>query len=142
MVVRFVPPGQPHIIYTEYILCYGIIAKNMVVENAVNYRAHGFRFPAFWGPNFDWIPDQDHGSVLMIALQRMVMVYDDNEIYLLPAWPKEWNLEFKLHVPNRTVINGVVKFGRLMRWSVEPPERKKNVNVMFSVDEADNSDGK
>lgn len=22
----------------------------------------GSRFPAFWGPNFDWIPDQDNGA--------------------------------------------------------------------------------
>lgn len=27
------------------------------------------RFPAFWGPNWDWIPDQDHGCTAMIALQ-------------------------------------------------------------------------
>lgn len=33
----------------------------------------GSRFPAFWGPNSDWIPDQDHGSVAAIALQRMLL---------------------------------------------------------------------
>jgi alpha-L-fucosidase 2 len=30
------------------------------------------RFPGFYGPNFDWIPDQDHGNVASIALQRML----------------------------------------------------------------------
>ena len=47
-----------------------------------------YRFPAMWGPNFDWIPDQDHGSVMMIALQRMALQYEGNEIRLLPAWPE------------------------------------------------------
>jgi hypothetical protein len=78
----------------------------------------------------------------MIALQRMVMVYDDNQIYLLPAWPKDWNLEFKLHAPDRAVVSGVVKSGRLVKWSIKPTKRKKNINVMFPVAEADHSDGK
>jgi hypothetical protein len=117
-------------------------AKKMVIENSVNYRAHGFKFPAFWGPNFDWIPDQDHGNVMMIALQRMVMLYDGNEIYLLPAWPKDWDLEFKLHAPGKTIVSGVVKSGKLVKWSIKPPKRKKNVTVMFPVAEADHSDGK
>jgi hypothetical protein len=34
-------------------------ARRFVVRRAVtSYPAA--RFPAFWGPNFDWIPDQDH----------------------------------------------------------------------------------
>ena len=46
------------------------------------------RFPAFWGPNYDWTPDQDHGSVLLKALQAMLMQTDGRVIYLLPAWPQ------------------------------------------------------
>jgi hypothetical protein len=46
-----------------------------------------FRFPAFWGPNYDWSPDQDHGNVAMIALQRMLIQYDNDSITMLPAWP-------------------------------------------------------
>ena len=38
----------------------------------LRHQARGSRFPAFWGPNFDWVPDQDHGGVAMIALQRML----------------------------------------------------------------------
>ncbi len=63
-------------------------AKAYVVSNAKKKHS-GSRFPAFWGPNFDWIPDQDHGSVTMIALQRMLMQCEDEKIYLLPAWPNE-----------------------------------------------------
>ena len=35
-------------------------------------------------------------TVAMIALQRMLLQYDGDEIYLLPAWPKDWDVEFKL----------------------------------------------
>ena len=43
-------------------------ARKAVVSRA---RSHdrGERFPAFWGPNYDWTPDQDHGGVLMKAFQ-------------------------------------------------------------------------
>ena len=32
-----------------------------------------YRFPAMWGPNFDWLPDQDHGSNIMLTLQNMLL---------------------------------------------------------------------
>jgi alpha-L-fucosidase 2 len=64
------------------------------------------RFPAFWGPNFDWVPDQDHGGVLMIALQRMVMHAEPGRLELLPAWPAEWNVDFRLHAPGGRVVSG------------------------------------
>jgi hypothetical protein len=34
------------------------------------------RFPAFWGPNYDWIPDQDHGGILTKGVQSLVMQCD------------------------------------------------------------------
>ncbi|MCF6356943.1 MAG: DUF5703 domain-containing protein, partial [Draconibacterium sp.] len=58
-----------------------------------------YRFPTNWGPNFDWTPDQDHGSVALIALQRMLLQYDNDKIYLLEAWPISWDVEFKLIAP-------------------------------------------
>jgi len=39
----------------------------------------GSRFPAFWGPNFDWVPDQDHGSAACMALQYMLMQCDEGQ---------------------------------------------------------------
>ena len=33
------------------------------------------RFPAMWGPNYDWTPDQDHGSNLLMTIQHMIMNY-------------------------------------------------------------------
>ena len=68
-------------------------------------------FPAFWGPNYDWTPDQDHGGVLMKAFQAMLLQTEGRQIFLLPAWPKEWDVEFKLHAPQQTIVEGVVRGG-------------------------------
>ena len=50
-------------------------ARKAIVSRA---RSHdgGERFPAFWGPNYDWTPDQDHGGVLMKTLQAMLLQTD------------------------------------------------------------------
>ncbi len=80
-------------------------AKAAVVKNFSTPHT-GSRFPAFWGPNFDWVPDQDHGSAACIALQYMVLQADHGTIQLLPAWPEEWSVEFKLHAPGRLVVTG------------------------------------
>jgi alpha-L-fucosidase 2 len=88
------------------------------------------RFPAFWGPNFDWTPDQDHGGNLLMGLQTMILQADDGKIRLLPAWPKNWDLDFKLHAPHRTVIEGSVRNGTLVDMKVTPESRKKDVIVM------------
>jgi hypothetical protein len=85
------------------------------------------RFPAFWGPNFDWVPDQDHGGNLLMAFQTMVMQADDGKIRLLPAWPKEWDLDFKLNAPGHTTVQGQVKDGKLRNLKVTPKSRRKDV---------------
>jgi hypothetical protein len=101
-------------------------ARRAVVSRA---RSHdpGERFPAFWGPNYDWTPDQDHGGVLMKAFQAMLMQTDGGRVFLLPAWPKSWNVEFKLHAPGRTVVEGVYREGRLTSLRVTPESRRKDV---------------
>jgi alpha-L-fucosidase 2 len=85
-------------------------ARAMVVEGATTADS-GSRFPAFWGPNFDWVPDQDHGGVLMIALQRMVLQAESGRLDLLPAWPKGWDVEFRLHAPGGRVVEGCFRGG-------------------------------
>lgn len=85
------------------------------------------RFPAFWGPNFDWIPDQDHGSNGLMALQTMLLQSDGRKILLFPAWPKDWDVEFKLHAPFGTTVEGVYRAGKIRRLTVTPIERAKDV---------------
>jgi hypothetical protein len=86
-----------------------------------------FRFPAIWGPNSDWIPDHDHGGVAMIALQRMALQWDDTRILLLPAWPKDWDVSFKLWAPGNTTVECVYRGGQVERLAVTPPSRRRDV---------------
>jgi hypothetical protein len=75
------------------------------------------RFSAFWTKGNDWMPDQDHGGNLMLGLQRMLIQWDDKgKIYILPAWPKDWPVHFKL----RAVDNSVVE----VRYSKGRPDVK------------------
>ena len=66
-----------------------LLAK--VANSALN-----FRFPTMWGPNFDWLPDQCHGSNLMITLQLMLLQEDTSDLELLPCWPRDWSVRFLL----------------------------------------------
>jgi hypothetical protein len=103
--------------------------RRAVVDRA---RRHdpGQRFPAFWGPNFDWTPDQCHGGVLMRTFQAMLLQTDSDQIFLLPAWPRDWNVDFRLHAPKRTVVEGRFEEGRWVRLVVEPPERRRDLVLL------------
>lgn len=108
-------------------------AKGYTVTNATNPTPIGpkphkpSRFPAFWGPNFDGTPDQCQGSVTLIALQRMLMQCDGETIRLAPAWPKDWNANFKLHAPKYTTVEGRVENGKVIDLKVSPETRCKDV---------------
>ncbi len=112
-------------IFTAYL---GLVdeTRDAIVSRARSHDRNE-RFPAFWGPNFDWTPDQDHGGVLMKTFQAMLLQADGDKIYLLPAWPKDWDVEFKLHAPRQTVVAGVYRHGRLESLRVQPAARRADV---------------
>jgi hypothetical protein len=78
------------------------------------------RFPGFFGPNVDWFPDQDHGCVSMLALQRMLLHTHGDRMRVLPAWPRAWNVRFKLHAPNGSVVEAAYEDGRLTTLTTSP----------------------
>lgn len=85
------------------------------------------RFPWFWSKNSDWIPDMDNGGAGMATLQLMLLQCDGRRIRLLPAWPNDWDADFKLHAPLQTIVEGRVEHGRLVRLNVTPPARARDV---------------
>ena len=101
-------------------------AKRQILYKVGNSNPN-HRFPAMWGPNYDWLPDQDHGSNIMLTLQNMLLFANGDKIELLPAWPKEWNVSFKLHAPRQTVVEAKVNNGRLTELKVTPASRRKDV---------------
>jgi hypothetical protein len=90
-----------------------------------------YRFPTMWGPNYDWVPDQCHGSVAMTALQRMLMQYEGDDIYLFPAWPKDWDVDFKLHSPHNTVVEGKLVNSKLIQFQISPEKRSPDLINKF-----------
>lgn len=88
------------------------------------------RFPAMWGPNYDWVPDQDHGNNILTTLQCMLLQSDGDTLYVLPAWPKSWNVNFKLHAPKRTTVEGEFRDGKLQALEVSPGVRKADVKMI------------
>ena len=85
------------------------------------------RFPAFWGPGFDWTPDHNWGGTGMTGLQEMLLQTDGKKILLFPAWPRAWDTHFKLYAPYNTTVEGVLRNGRLEMLKVIPEERKKDI---------------
>ena len=71
------------------------------------------RFPTFWGPGHDWVPDHNWGGSGMIGLQEMLMQTTDDRIILFPAWPKDWDVHFKLCAPHNTVVECMYKNGKV-----------------------------
>ena len=101
-------------------------ARSNVLAKVKNHNA-AHRFPVMWGPNFDWCPDQCHGSNLLDTVHRMLLQCDDGKLRVLPCWPKEWDVSFRLHAPQRTVVECVFRGGRVERCTVTPASRQADV---------------
>ncbi len=129
---------------------HGTFRKNMVIswhqdgiffarmgmtDEAVDYNLKKLddsprRFPTFWGPGHDWVPDHNWGGSGMIGLQEMLMQTIGKRIYLLPAWPKEWDVDFKLHAPYQTTVQGKARNGKITQLKVTPEVRRKDVHII------------
>lgn len=92
-----------------------------------------YRWPATWGPNFDWLPDQCHGGNLMASINYMLIQHSGDKILLLPAWPKDWDVSFKLHAPRQTTVECVYRGGKLEKLEVLPKERRKDITFPVGI---------
>ncbi len=79
------------------------------------------RFPGFWGPNYDWIPDQDQGSVGLTAVHTMLLQFGEDAVRIFPAWPKTEDCDFRLFGPGGRVVVGCLKEG-VAEWSLHPAD--------------------
>jgi len=105
------------------------MAREAAAYNTKKMQDSGRRFPTFWGPGHDWVPDHNWGGSGMIGLQEMLLQTIGDEIRLLPAWPKDWDVDFKLHAPRQTVVEGKVRGGKLVELKVTPEGRRKDVVI-------------
>jgi hypothetical protein len=94
-----------------------------------------YRFPAFWPHDIDWAPDHNWGGSGMIGMQEMVMQThalpgERGKIRLLPAWPKEWDVDFKLHAPYKTTVECKAKSGNITFLKVIPNQRRSDMVII------------
>ncbi|MCG8684200.1 MAG: hypothetical protein MI892_04955, partial [Desulfobacterales bacterium] len=65
----------------------------------------------------------------MIGLQEMLMQTVGDKIVLFPAWPKNWDVDFKLHAPENTTVEVLLKDGEVVSLKVSPKERENDVVI-------------
>ncbi|MBS1669307.1 MAG: hypothetical protein JST58_18195 [Bacteroidetes bacterium] len=104
-------------------------AKEILVRSAMANDKR-FRFPSFYGPNYDYVPDGDHLAMINATLQNMILQSEGGTIYLLPGWPKEWNLKFKLYAFQNTLVEGEFVNGKIKSIHTTPANRKKDIKIM------------
>jgi hypothetical protein len=94
--------------------------------------SYPMRFPAFYNTfTFDHPPCMDHGGTAMVGLQEMLMQTPGKKILLFPAWPMEWDVNFKLNAPYNTVVEGELRKGKMVRLHVTPAAREKDIINMM-----------
>lgn len=98
-----------------------------ILENNCALSNPGYRFPAMWGPIYDAVPDIDHGANILTTLQLMAFQVDGDQIRILPAWPKDWDVSFKLHAPRNTTVECVYRRGKIETLEVTPATRRGDV---------------
>lgn len=87
------------------------------------------RFPLYGREGPDSCPDFDHFGSGSVALQRMLVQEAGRKILLLPAWPADWDVDFKLRVSGGGTITATVRGGKLVEWDMRPASRKRDVVV-------------
>jgi len=99
-------------------------AEKEVVSNSGSTNPNCI-FPAFWGPNYDWLPDQDNGANLMIALCNMLVQADGDAIRLLPAWQRKWNVRFRLPVGGGNFVEAEFAGEKLISYKLDSPTKQR-----------------
>ena len=103
-------------------------AQRDVIATLIN-KDPRLKFPAFWDKGHDYAPDADNGGNGQHALQLMLLQSEGTKIRLLPAWPKEWEADFKLHAASNTTVEGHVKDGKITNLKVTPKSREADVVI-------------
>jgi hypothetical protein len=61
----------------------------------------------------------------------MLMQTNEDQILLFPAWPGDWDVDFKLHAPGNTTVECSLKEGEVVRLIVHPSSREKDIVIAF-----------
>jgi len=101
--------------------------------NYFDFSDSTVRFKGFFNAADDWFPNQQTGNTAMTALQKMIMQTDGERIIMLPAWPEEWDMSFKLHAPFQTIVEGEYRDGKLENLRVTPEHRTEDIEFAWDL---------
>jgi hypothetical protein len=65
----------------------------------------------------------------MNVTHYMLLQSVGEKILLLPAWPKDWDVSFKLHASRQTTVEATVHGGKVTGLKVVPASRQKDVEL-------------
>ncbi len=85
------------------------------------------KFLAFWAHGNDYQPDEDNGGNGENGLQQMLLQAVGKKLLLFPAWPRDWDVDFKLCAPFKTTVQGKFEHGKLVNLVVTPSARAADV---------------
>lgn len=60
----------------------------------------------------------------------MLLQTEGRKCFLLPAWPKGWDVHFKLHAPFNTTIEGEVRDGKVVHLVTVPASRRADITIV------------
>ncbi len=84
------------------------------------------KFPAFWECKMDGTPDNDHGANSVNTLQAMLLQSNGDQIHLLPAWPEDCDVSFKLTAAKKTIVECTYQNGKVVSLKVTPESRRND----------------
>ena len=67
---------------------------------------------------------------IFVGIQEMLLAPEPGahgKLNLFPAWPAVWDVDFKLHAPGPTIVEGVLRGGKLKSLKVTPETRAKDI---------------
>jgi hypothetical protein len=105
-------------------------AKERAIYKMANTAAPQARFPAFFGPGHDWLPDHNWGGAGLTGIQEMILAPEpgpNGKLHLFAGWPAEWDVDFKLYAPGQTLVEGVLEGGMLKSLKVTPASREMDL---------------
>lgn len=86
------------------------------------------RFPLFGRESPDSCPDFDHLGSGSFAFQRMLVQETSNKIYLFPAWPISWDVDFRIYT-SHGVIECVMKDGKIIKLKTPSSLNRKMLYI-------------
>lgn len=95
--------------------------KNEAIEYLIRKGDDGGRrFPAFFGPGWDWTPDLNHLGSFAIQLQEMLLQTVDDYIRITPCLPSGIDVDFKLFAPKERSVECSIVDSKICKLEILP----------------------